>query len=87
MLELCPNCECCDRDLSADSADALICSFEMHVLSGLRDHRARGQVSELRRRIGHAPSTPGRKTREQSGFNGAGVQTPGPRAGKTGGSR
>jgi hypothetical protein len=28
MLELRPNCECCDRDLSADSADAVICSFE-----------------------------------------------------------
>lgn len=28
MLELRPNCECCDRDLSPDSADALICSFE-----------------------------------------------------------
>ena len=28
MLELRPNCECCDRDLPADSADALICSFE-----------------------------------------------------------
>lgn len=28
MLEIRPNCECCDRDLPADSADALICSFE-----------------------------------------------------------
>ena len=28
MLELRPNCECCDQDLSPDSADALICSFE-----------------------------------------------------------
>lgn len=28
MLELRPNCECCDRDLPADSADARICSFE-----------------------------------------------------------
>jgi uncharacterized protein len=28
MLELRPNCECCDRDLSADSTDAFICSFE-----------------------------------------------------------
>jgi uncharacterized protein len=28
MLELRPNCECCDRDLSADSTDAVICSFE-----------------------------------------------------------
>ena len=28
MLELRPNCECCDRDLPPDSREALICSFE-----------------------------------------------------------
>lgn len=28
MLELRPGCECCDRDLPAESRDALICSFE-----------------------------------------------------------
>lgn len=28
MLDLRPNCECCDRDLPGDSADARICSFE-----------------------------------------------------------
>lgn len=28
MLELRPNCECCDRDLPPDSAQALICTFE-----------------------------------------------------------
>jgi hypothetical protein len=28
MLELRPNCECCDRDLPPDSLDARICSFE-----------------------------------------------------------
>lgn len=28
MLELRPNCECCDRDLPAESVDARICSFE-----------------------------------------------------------
>lgn len=28
MLELRPNCECCDIDLPPDSADALICTFE-----------------------------------------------------------
>ncbi len=27
MLELRPNCECCDRDLPPDSAEALICTF------------------------------------------------------------
>ncbi|MFN0136503.1 MAG: DUF1272 domain-containing protein [Phycisphaerae bacterium] len=28
MLEIRPNCECCDRDLPASSPDARICSFE-----------------------------------------------------------
>ena len=28
MLKLKPNCENCDKDLSADSADAMICSYE-----------------------------------------------------------
>lgn len=28
MLELRPNCECCDKDLPPDSPDAWICTFE-----------------------------------------------------------
>ena len=28
MLELRPNCECCDKDLPPDSTEARICSFE-----------------------------------------------------------
>jgi hypothetical protein len=28
MLQLRPNCECCDKDLPPDSLDAMICSFE-----------------------------------------------------------
>jgi uncharacterized protein len=28
VLLLKPNCECCDRDLPPDAADARICSFE-----------------------------------------------------------
>ncbi|XWJ89945.1 DUF1272 domain-containing protein [Phytobacter ursingii] len=28
MLELRPNCECCNTDLPPDSTQALICSFE-----------------------------------------------------------
>lgn len=28
MLEMRPNCECCDRDLPPDVPGALICSFE-----------------------------------------------------------
>jgi hypothetical protein len=28
MLQLRPNCECCDADLAPESTDAMICSFE-----------------------------------------------------------
>lgn len=28
MLSLRPNCECCDKDLPPQSAEAMICSFE-----------------------------------------------------------
>jgi len=28
MLELRPNCECCDKDLPVDSTEAMICTYE-----------------------------------------------------------
>lgn len=28
MLELRPNCECCDKNLPPESADAVICTYE-----------------------------------------------------------
>lgn len=28
MLQIRPSCECCDRDLPPDAADAYICTFE-----------------------------------------------------------
>jgi len=28
LLELRPNCECCDKDLPPESTEAVICSFE-----------------------------------------------------------
>ncbi len=28
MLDLRPNCECCDKDLPNGASDALICTFE-----------------------------------------------------------
>ncbi|MEZ2131078.1 MULTISPECIES: DUF1272 domain-containing protein [unclassified Sinorhizobium] len=34
MLELRPNCECCDRDLSPESPEAMICTFECTFCAG-----------------------------------------------------
>jgi uncharacterized protein len=37
MLELRPNCECCDRDLPPDSREAMICTFECTFCAGCAD--------------------------------------------------
>ncbi len=42
MLELRPNCECCDKDLPPDSIDALICSFECTFCAKCAAHRLPG---------------------------------------------
>jgi uncharacterized protein len=34
MLELHPNCELCDKDLSPEAADALICTYECTFCAG-----------------------------------------------------
>jgi hypothetical protein len=43
MLELRPNCECCDRDLPADSAEARICSFECTFCASCADGVLKGR--------------------------------------------
>ncbi len=42
MLELRPGCECCDRDLPPDSADARICSFECTFCRECAEERLSG---------------------------------------------
>ncbi len=43
MLELRPNCECCDRDLPPDSRLALICSFECTFCRSCAEARLGGR--------------------------------------------
>jgi hypothetical protein len=38
VLELRPGCECCDRDLPADSPDAMICTYECTFCADCVDH-------------------------------------------------
>jgi hypothetical protein len=38
MLELRPSCECCDKDLPADSTEARICSFECTFCSSCAEN-------------------------------------------------
>lgn len=42
MLELRPNCECCDRDLPFDSDEARICTFECTFCADCADGALRG---------------------------------------------
>lgn len=42
MLELRPNCECCDRDLPPDSREARICTFECTFCVECADGRLGG---------------------------------------------
>ncbi len=39
MLELRPNCECCDRDLPPESTAAYICTFECTFCSDCANER------------------------------------------------
>ncbi len=69
MLKLKPNCECCDRDLPPDAANALICSFECtfctacaaNRLPGGRCPNCGGEL--LRRPIRPAPMLVASRTR------------------------
>ncbi len=38
MLDLRPNCECCDGDLAPDSPDARICSYECTWCAACVEH-------------------------------------------------
>lgn len=43
MLELRPNCECCDRDLPPESTEARICSFECTFCASCADGTLAGK--------------------------------------------
>lgn len=42
MLQLRPNCECCDKDLGPASGDARICSFECTFCAACADTKLGG---------------------------------------------
>ncbi|HEX3395418.1 MAG TPA: DUF1272 domain-containing protein [Steroidobacteraceae bacterium] len=43
MLEMRPNCECCDKDLPPESAEARICSFECTFCAACAEGTLRGK--------------------------------------------
>jgi hypothetical protein len=42
MLELRPNCECCDKDLPPDSFQARICTYECTFCADCAEHKLHG---------------------------------------------
>jgi hypothetical protein len=42
MLDLRPNCECCDRDLPPDSLEARICTYECTFCADCVETRLKG---------------------------------------------
>lgn len=65
MLELRPNCECCDKDLPPDSPEAFICSFECTFCRDCMTTRLNGHCPNCggalcvpKRRCGATPPPP-----------------------------
>ena len=63
MLQLRPNCECCDRDLPADSAEALICSFECTFCRDCAQQRLHGLCPNCGGELLQRPRRPDAKLR------------------------
>ncbi len=60
MLELRPNCECCDTDLPPDSADARICSFECTFCADCAEGRFGGECPNCGGDLLRRPMRPSR---------------------------
>lgn len=61
MLQLRPNCECCDRDLAGDSADAYICSFECTFCSACAQDTLHGRCPNCGGELLRRPRRPAEK--------------------------
>ena len=84
MLELRPNCECCDRDLPFDSAEARICTFECTFCADCVDGALKGVCPNCGGGFVAAPDPAGAPAGEISGLDDAGAQTAGLRGRMTG---
>lgn len=58
ILDLRPNCECCDRDLPPDSANALICTFECTFCSDCANGVLAGHCPNCRGNLTPRPIRP-----------------------------
>ena len=61
MLQMRPGCECCDRDLPADSSDARICSFECTFCNDCATRRLAGRCPNCGGELLQRPRRPADK--------------------------
>ena len=61
MLQLRPNCECCDRDLPPDSPSARICSFECTFCQDCAETRLGGRCPNCTGELVARPVRPAEK--------------------------
>ena len=61
MLELRPNCECCNTDLPPDTTEARICSFECTFCSRCAQDRLQGRCPNCGGELVVRPRRPAQK--------------------------
>ena len=61
MLQLRPNCECCNRDLPPESQEALICSFECTFCRTCADTVLKGRCPNCGGELVARPRRPAEK--------------------------
>jgi hypothetical protein len=61
MLDLRPNCECCDRDLPPDAANAMICTFECTFCADCASQRLGGTCPNCAGELVRRPIRPAAK--------------------------
>ncbi|AUA32895.1 DUF1272 domain-containing protein [Pseudomonas sp. SGAir0191] len=64
MLELRPNCECCDAALPGDSLDAFICSFECTYCRECAQERLQGRCPNCQGMLAARPARVGKSLAE-----------------------
>jgi hypothetical protein len=61
MLQLRPNCECCDSDLPPGSAEAMICSFECTFCRSCAMEKLEGRCPNCNGELVARPRRPAEK--------------------------
>src|SRR3569832_707648 len=61
MLAMRPNCECCDKDLPPDAADAMICTFECTFCRDCTETRLGGRCPNCGGNLVARPIRPAEK--------------------------